>query len=1374
MAQPSVSDEPMDTSAPQPIQNVKSYGVAQVIEAHTTDAKALALTSTGTLISGGRDETVKWWGKRGGKYTSVMTYTQPKTLVVNSLAYAELDDGWRLFVGRKDGSIAVYASGEQDPVQVFSEHAQNVCCLHVNEKATHMLSGSWDTNVIIWPISDLNKPEFTALRCTGHTLSVWALASFPEVPDQYLSASADKAIRLWHRDATIAMFTGHTDVVRALAVLSSQQFLSAGNDGQIIQWDVASATVIGKFATMAHDFIYSMTLCDSHILTTGEHGTLEFWTMDASSDGKIRIASESVLELPCGTSWDVAVFPNSDIAVAGSNGHVYILTNDAQRQASQDIKEAFDAEVVAKIENRLAQEHKESDDIVSIKVDVDDRPTQLNLRYRKGTDPGLCAMDFIQENQLPSHHLEEITRFIKERIPEARAYDARTGRKVRVDGEEYDFALEVSLGVGHQDMKMPFNLNESPQAAAQRFVERRGLPISAIPALSAMISAEMDKLSRGASAAQSGYQDPFTGGGRYVPGGSSGTSGASEDPFTGEGRYVPGNSTSSGGQYMGDPLTGSGGYRTGDADGSRHAVPLSSLPVDKRRPRGPLVPVPDYYLIGLSGKGEKAVAKLRELNEQQDAFQLNPDQLNCLEELFVLPSNSNYSSELAQSAFDLALQWQVDQLVPVLDFLRIALIHQSLNDYFCSRKRGADLIGRFIAILISDGDIAVKVMVCRCIANAFAHPSGRDLFASTELSTLAPLVVREILSSKTHLQISAATALANWSLALLKQSEECAQLGPREDLLRAIITGIETVNSFGDLCEEAITRLLQSIVTVMWGDQSVIQLAKNRQLATIAARLKDAVPNETGKGIARDIIEMVRIVTSKTAMPARKTAAILVIGDEILKGTTRDTNSHFLCKRLHKMGVNIKKICVVGDDISEISREIQSASGAYDYVITSGGVGPTHDDKTYLGLAHAFTDQLHFSDEIRAAVNRFLPVYTAKKRAEGVGESLEEVVRMATEKLCTIPKMSQLLWGTQKIDGSVSTFPVVRVQNVVALPGVPRFCERAFDELQDQLFPLAERQLMYIKKVFTDLDEFDFSKKLTEVATRFEHQNVQIGSYPELQNKFFKTKLIVETESADLLETVISALNEMLSGHLVYFDSHAWTETSSKWKAFKQREAMKDVEFVRKLEEAERIVEEIVAEYPLDQIALSFNGGKDCTVLLHLLRLKVDEKYGPATPIQGFHIMVEDQFPEATQFIIDAAKFYNIQVLEFPGPLKTGLAALKVQRPSIIPVLMGSRATDPNGKYMKTPVEWTDADWPRVLRVCPILNWTYTDVWHMLRGLCIPYCTLYDQGYTSLGGRDNTVKHPALRVIGADGKEKYLPAYKLKDDSEERCNRSNL
>uniref|UniRef100_A0A8R1DHM3 Phospholipase A-2-activating protein n=1 Tax=Caenorhabditis japonica TaxID=281687 RepID=A0A8R1DHM3_CAEJA len=854
MAEPSTIDEPMDVAPPHAVSKfqIKSYEIGQVIQAHKSDTKVLAVTETGTIISGGRDERVIWWGKkRGGQYEERMAYQQPKTLVVNSIAYAELEDGWRLFVGRKDGSIGVYESGKFDPVQIFNEHSQNVCCLHVNAEGTRMLSGSWDTNVVIWPICDLNKESFTAYRCIGHTLSVWALASFNGVPDKYLSASADKTIILWHKDVAKATFTGHTDVVRALSVINDKTFLSAGNDGKIIQWDVDSVSPIGKFHTHAHDFIYSMTLSDSHILTTGEDGTLEFWAMDGERE-KLKISSESVITLPSGTTWDAKVLPNSDIAVAGSDGRIFILSNEPERQACADIKEAFLAEVVAKMAVKEARMEEDKADVVTIKVDVDDRPTQLDLHYRKGTDPSLTAQEFIQQHQLPVAYLEEITRFIKERVPEARAFNMKTGSKVKVDGVEYDYALSVNLGAGSPEMQMPFNLNESPDFAAQRFVERKGLPVAAIPVLAGMISKEMDKLS---SVTQSGYEDPFTGPGRYVPGGQSSTSGGA-DPFTGSGRYVPGQSSGGGeSNFSGDPLTGEGGYKTSENNGN-HAVPLSSVPKDKKKPRGPLVPVPQYYIIGLTGKGEKAVAKLREFNEKQDAFQLNPDQLNCLEELFLLPASSNYSSDLAQSALETALQWPVEHMTPVLDFFRIALMHESLNSYFCTNERGVELVGRLIAILVSDpNDLGLKVLVCRCIGNAFSHQAGRNLFASTELSTLAPLVVRQVVHEKPVLQISATTTLANWSLALLKESERVEQLGPKEDLLRAILSGLENSNT--TLCEEAVIRLLQAIVTVMWGDASVIRLAKNRNVTSIAARLKDIITDETGKSIARDITEMI-------------------------------------------------------------------------------------------------------------------------------------------------------------------------------------------------------------------------------------------------------------------------------------------------------------------------------------------------------------------------------------------------------------------------------------------------------------------------------------------------------------------------------------
>lgn len=86
---------------------------------------------------------------------------------------------------------------------------------------------------------------------------------------------------------------------------------------------------------------------------------------------------------------------------------------------------------------------------------------------------------------------------------------------------------------------------------------------------------------------------------------------------------------------------------------------------------------------------------------------------------------------------------------------------------------------------------------------------------------------------------------------------------------------------------------------------------------------------------------------------------------------------------------------------------------------------------------------------------------------------------------------------------------------------------------------------------------------------------------------------------------------------------------------------------------------------------------------------------------------------------------------------------------------------------MQTERELTDKDWPQFVRVCPILRWHYVDVWRSLRSLCVPYCSLYDKGYTSLGDRTKTVPNDALKQ--EDGT--YLPAYHLKKESLERTGR---
>uniref|UniRef100_A0A1Y1LJX0 MoaB/Mog domain-containing protein n=1 Tax=Photinus pyralis TaxID=7054 RepID=A0A1Y1LJX0_PHOPY len=97
---------------------------------------------------------------------------------------------------------------------------------------------------------------------------------------------------------------------------------------------------------------------------------------------------------------------------------------------------------------------------------------------------------------------------------------------------------------------------------------------------------------------------------------------------------------------------------------------------------------------------------------------------------------------------------------------------------------------------------------------------------------------------------------------------------------------------------------------------------------------------------------------------AVKTVGLLVIGDEILKGQVVDSNSHYITKRLHQLGLKVEKITVTGDNKDEISEEVKNFSLRYDYVITTGGIGPTHDDVTFESVAEAFNEPVILHPEL--------------------------------------------------------------------------------------------------------------------------------------------------------------------------------------------------------------------------------------------------------------------------------------------------------------------------------------------------------------------------------------------------------------------------
>eukprot|EP00667_Euglena_gracilis_P007691 EG_transcript_7763 len=210
---------------------------------------------------------------------------------------------------------------------------------------------------------------------------------------------------------------------------------------------------------------------------------------------------------------------------------------------------------------------------------------------------------------------------------------------------------------------------------------------------------------------------------------------------------------------------------------------------------------------------------------------------------------------------------------------------------------------------------------------------------------------------------------------------------------------------------------------------------------------------------------------------------------------------------------------------------------------------------------------------------------------------------------------------------------------------------------------------------------------------------------------------------------------------------------------------MEAPEFEEVLAEARAIVRQAVQEYGLDGLGLSYNGGKDSVVMLSLVR----EVIGP----EGlrhlrlcFQFAEDDPFPEMAEFIARSAaeagmELHTLQCRDF----RTGLQ--EVADRGVRAVFMGTRKTDPDGKYLRhfTPCS---PGWPPLVRICPILRWSYHDVWRYIHDHHVPYCSLYDRGYTSIGTQGNTVPNPQLLDEETGS---HRPAFALEDGAAERVGR---
>ncbi|MFD1159894.1 competence/damage-inducible protein A [Roseovarius aestuarii] len=215
------------------------------------------------------------------------------------------------------------------------------------------------------------------------------------------------------------------------------------------------------------------------------------------------------------------------------------------------------------------------------------------------------------------------------------------------------------------------------------------------------------------------------------------------------------------------------------------------------------------------------------------------------------------------------------------------------------------------------------------------------------------------------------------------------------------------------------------------------------------------------------------------------TAAMLVIGDEILSGRTRDANMHFLAGELTKVGIDLKEVRVVSDDGDAIVAAVQALSVAYDTVFTSGGIGPTHDDITADNVARAFDVHIDVREDARALL-------AAHYEARG-WEINEARLRMAR-----IPD------GAALIDNPVSIAPGFTIENVHVMAGVPAI----FQAMVATVLPtLTGGQPLVSRSVEIRRGEGDIAGPLAELAGRY--PDLSIGSYPFQRDGVFGANIVI-------------------------------------------------------------------------------------------------------------------------------------------------------------------------------------------------------------------------------------------------------------------------
>lgn len=230
-------------------------------------------------------------------------------------------------------------------------------------------------------------------------------------------------------------------------------------------------------------------------------------------------------------------------------------------------------------------------------------------------------------------------------------------------------------------------------------------------------------------------------------------------------------------------------------------------------------------------------------------------------------------------------------------------------------------------------------------------------------------------------------------------------------------------------------------------------------------------------------------------------AGIVVIGNEILSGKTVDSNSSFLARELRQLGVTLKRITVIPDELDVIAETVRDFHRQFDIVFTSGGVGPTHDDITIEGVARALGRRVIIHPLLESKIREYLS---------------GRPVNAAHLKMAEVPEGAELLMDDRL------RFPTIKVENIYVLPGIPEILQQKFLALKDRF----SVDPYYLKIIYTNEIESTIAIHLNDTLQVY--PELLLGSYPKIGNDEYRVKLTLESKDKDYVERAFTHLLNLL------------------------------------------------------------------------------------------------------------------------------------------------------------------------------------------------------------------------------------------------------